>query len=67
MFGKLLCECGFHKFRERKNGNTTERCCMRDGCNYRESLYRMKDGDMMLWNKKKIPVRSSWFKKVIKK
>lgn len=61
LLGQLLCEMGFHAWHERKNGNGTERVCMRPGCKARLTMYREKGGEFILWNGRKIPVRSHAF------
>jgi acetone carboxylase gamma subunit len=64
LISAILCACGFHKWRERKNGTASERVCMRNGCEKRAKLYKLKDASLTLWNEKKIPVRGSSFKKI---
>lgn len=66
-FNKLFCLAGFHAWRERKNGNSTERVCMRPGCDCKQKMYRDKFGEYVIWNGIKIPVRGHNFIKAVKK
>jgi hypothetical protein len=53
MKGSILCAVGFHRTRERKNGNATERICMRPGCEHREIYTVRKDGVCKYYREKK--------------
>lgn len=66
MLGFILCALGFHAWRLRKNGDATERVCMRPGCDKKEKLYKYRDGTVELWNHKRIHERHSNFRKAIK-
>jgi hypothetical protein len=62
-FQSFLCSIGFHDYRKRENGKSSERVCMRSNCQHKEKLYVIKDGKATLWNGKKIP-QSHGFRKV---
>lgn len=63
MIGQLLCELGFHKWRLRDNGKSTERVCMRPWCEQREKFYTLENGSFGLYSQKRIPIKHHTFYK----
>ena len=54
LLGIALCLAGLHDFRTRKNGQASERVCMRPGCERKEKLYALKGSGLIIYNKKRV-------------